>query len=144
MSCLFSHHISFVQVVLLSLSISLCNLYGCRPKSEPEKPIEQTDTEPKIGTIVLRTDSDDWMVYVFKSGVLYGSGYFVDSPYHIPCKEEAQVLHTITYGPNTQRYVTCDGYTFGMPSATVSKAGTKTKYAVLGLWRRRNTISIEF
>jgi hypothetical protein len=96
------------------------------------------------GTVVFSTDSDEWIVQVFATGVLYGSGYSVDSPYHIPTRDEATLLKTLTYGKSEQRYVTCDGYTFGMPSASVTKAGTKTKYSVLGLWRRQTTYFVPF
>jgi hypothetical protein len=40
--------------------------------------------------------------------------------------------------------VTSDGYTFGMPSASVSKAGSKTKYSVLGLYRRKTKVEVHF
>lgn len=123
--------------------ILIAALAACKPQNVPE----QTDPTPitaSDGTVVFETDSDEWRVYVFATSVLYGSGYAVDSPYHIPTKDEAQVLKTLTFGTNEQRYVTCDGYTFGMPSATVAKAGTKTKYSVLGLWRRQTTYFVPF
>ena len=83
-------------------------------------------------------------MYTAHKSVLYGSGYSVKDPYHIPTREEAAILKGCTYGDGSQRFVTCDGYTFGMPSASVSKAGAKTKYSVLGLWVRNTTIVIEF
>ncbi len=119
-------------------------LAGCTA-NEPAPPNEQPkDTTPPPGTAVYWTDSTEWLVHVFASGVLYGSGYSVDSPYHIPTKAEAYTLKAITYGEAGNRYVTCDGYTFGMPSASVTKAGSKTKYNVLGLWERATVIHIEF
>ena len=135
--------------LLLSLSLFILLLSGCKPSDEPtptDDPNILRDSVETIemGTAVLQTDSDEWRVYVFMSGVLYGSGYTVDSPYHIPTKEEATVLRTISYGAEGQRYVTCDGYTFGMPSASVTKAGVKTKYSVLGLWHRKNIIDVTF
>lgn len=123
--------------------ILIATLAACKPQNVPE----QTDPTPitaSDGTVVFETDSDEWHVYVFARGVLYGSGYSVDSPYHIPTRDEAYVLKKLTFGSNEQRYVTCDGYTFGMPSASVTKAGTKTKYSVLWLWRRQTTYFVPF
>ena len=131
--------ILFVLPCILSLSTS------CRSDNEPTAPSDHfVGTNDKIGTAVYWTDTNEWRVYVFKTGVLYSSGYYVDPPYHIPTKEEAKILRTITYGPSGQRYVTCDGYTYGMPSASVSKAGTKTKYSVMGLYIRPTTINVPF
>ena len=60
-------------------------------------------------------------------------------------KEEAQILRKLEYPtPSGERFVTSDGYTFGMPSASVSKAGQKTQYSVLGLHRRKTTIDVPF
>lgn len=118
-------------------------LVGCSA-NEPTQHAQQPQTTPPFGTAVYWTDSTEWRVNVFASGVLYGIGYSVDSPYHIPTKAEAYTLKTITYGPSGHRYVTCDGYTFGMPSASVTKAGSKTRYSVLGLWQRPTIIHIEF
>jgi hypothetical protein len=132
-----SAHISFALLLILLLSTSC----------QSEEPTVLSDDHPAeigTGTAVLQTDSDEWRVYVFATDVLYGSSYSVDSPYHIPYKEEAQVLRQLSYGTGEQRYVTCDGYTFGMPSASVSKAGSKTKYSVLGLWKRKNIIDVGF
>jgi hypothetical protein len=124
---------------ILSLSTS------CRSSNEPTAPSDHSGgTNEKIGTAVYWTDSTEWRVYIAKTGVLYGSGYSVDSPYHIPTRDEATILRTISCGPSGQRYVTCDGYTFGMPSASVTKAGSKTKYSVLGLWKRKTTIEVTF
>jgi len=108
---------------------------------EPANPSEQSSENKQI---VYRTDSTEWHVYTAHKSVLYGSGYSVKDPYHIPTREEAAILKTCTYGDGSQRFVTCDGYTFGMPSASVSKAGAKTKYSVLGLWVRNTIITIEF
>jgi hypothetical protein len=127
--------------VVIALLFTACTTYNApvdeKPGADSVKPIE-------YGTVVYSTDSDEWHVYVFASGVLYGSGYNVDSPYHIPTKTEAQTLRHLTYGPSGQRYVTCDGYTYGMPSASVTQAGAKTKYSVMGLWRRRTVIDIPY
>jgi hypothetical protein len=67
----------------------------------------------------------------------------IPEPWKLPTKDEAKVLRSMTY-PHDERFVTSDGYTFGMPSASVSKAGSKTKYSVLGLWRRRTIIEVPF
>ena len=64
-------------------------------------------------------------------------------PWQFPTREDAQTLKTLTY-QNDERFVTSDGYTFGMPSASVSKAGSKTRYSVLGLWKRKTTIDVPF
>ena len=109
---------------------------------EPEQPL----TEPYgyTGTAVWCTDSTEWLVCVFHTGVLVSDEYSVPEPYHIPTHEEAQTLKSISYGPEGQRYLTDDGYTFGMPSASVTKAGTKKTYSVLGLEIRRTVIRICF
>lgn len=130
-------HISFVLPVLILLLFISCK------RNEPNGPSDQ-GLYDMSGTAIYWTDSTEWRVYVFKTGVFYDSGYVVDSPYHIPTHDEATILRTITYGPSGQRYVTCDGYTFGMPSASVTKAGSKTRYSVLGLWQRPTVIHIEF
>lgn len=137
-------HIFFVPALLLSYLLFMSSLHGCRP-IEPELSHISTIDNKAIGdVIVYQTDSTEWHVYIFKTGVLYGSGYTVDSPYHIPNRDEAIILRTISYGASGQRYVTCDGYTFGMPSVNVSKAGLKTKYSVIGLWQRKNIIKMSF
>ena len=117
---------------------------ACSGKTEEPQYHSDEHSTDASKTIVFETDTTEWIVYTECTGVLYGSGYAVDSPYHIPTREEAAILKTLTYGDVSQRFVTCDGYTFGMPSSSVSKAGTKTKYSVLGLWIRRSTIIIEF
>ena len=54
-------------------------------------------------------------------------------------------MRTLEYASHSgERFITSDGYTFGMPSASVSKAGTKTQYGVLGLHRRKTTIDVPF
>jgi hypothetical protein len=70
-------------------------------------------------------------------------GVQLPSPWVIPTREDAQILKTLTY-ESGERFITCDGYTFGMPSTNVSKAGQKTRYSVLGLWKRRTVIEVEF
>ena len=95
--------------------------------------------------VVLQTDSDEWHVRVFATGKYYADAVEVQlpSPWVIPTREDAQILKTLTY-PSSERFITCDGYTFGMPSASVSKAGQKTRYSVLGLWKRPTVIEVQF
>lgn len=119
-------------------------LVGCTARNVPA--VEQSDTIPSqpTGTLVYRTDTTEWMVDVFATDVLVSDAYSVQEPYHIPTHDEAQTLRHIAYGVSGQRYLTDDGYTFGMPSASVTKAGTKTKYSVLGLWKRSTVIDMTF
>ena len=95
--------------------------------------------------IVYETDTTEWWVCIVATGLLYADAVAVDipDPYRLPTKEEAQVLKTCTL-QSSERFVTSDGYTFGMPSASVSKAGQKTKYSVLGLYIRQTVIDVPF
>lgn len=95
--------------------------------------------------IVYETDSTEWRVRLFATGLLYTDAVQVTmpDPWQFPTREDAQVLKTLTY-PSDERFVTSDGYTFGMPSASVTKAGSKTRYSVLGLWKRKTTIEVTF
>lgn len=108
--------------------------------------VDATEMVVPEGTLVLVTDSDEWRVEVFAERLVYNEAVQVamPEPWVLPTKEEAKVLHDLTFGSGQYRYVTSDGYTFGMPSASVSKAGSKTHYSVLGLWRRRTVYDIEF
>ena len=96
-------------------------------------------------TIIIQTDSTEWHVRLFATGKLYAEAVQVPipDPYRLPTKDDAQILKTIEY-PSEERFVTSDGYTFGMPSASVTKAGSKTKYSVLGLHIRPTTIDVPF
>lgn len=120
----------------LSLFISACR------QNEPANPSEQTDD---LGTIVFLTDSDEWHVRLFAEHLIYSKAVEVNlpSPWLLPTREDAAILKTCTY-PHDERFITSDGYTFGMPSASVSKAGQKTQYSVLGLWKRQTVIVIDF
>lgn len=133
-------------ILFLSLSISVL-LPGCSKKqNEPEQP----SGEPQPLTeavIVLQTDSDEWQVQLFKEHLLYSEAVAVKlpAPWRLPDREEAKVLKDLSYPTQSgERFVTSDGYTFGMPSASVTKAGAKTKYSVLGLWRRKTIIDVPF
>jgi hypothetical protein len=120
-------------------------LMGCTARNVPSaEPRDTIPNEPPAGTVVYLTDTTEWLAYVFETGVLVTDDYGVPEPYHIPTHDEAQVLRHVTYGPSGQRYLTDDGYTFGMPSASVTKAGTKTKYIVLGLFIRSTVIVVPF
>jgi len=123
-------------------------LAGCaanEPEPEPEQSQEPQAIE--TGTVVMVTDSDEWRVQIFKEHVLYSevAAVKLPAPWRLPTREDAGVLRTLEFdSPSGERFVTSDGYTFGMPSASVSKAGSKTRYSVLGLWKRRTTIIVEF
>ena len=128
---------------LLSISVLLS---GCSKKNEPEQP--SGDPQPLIeAVIVLQTDSDEWQVQLFKEHLLYSEAVAVKlpAPWRLPDREEAKVLKNLTYTTQSgERFVTSDGYTFGMPSPSVTKAGAKTKYSVLGLYRRKTIIDVPF
>lgn len=133
-------------ILCLSLFISVL-LSGCsKKKDEPEQP----SGEPLPLTeavIVLQTDSDEWQVQLFKEHLLYSEAVSIalPAPWRLPDREEAKVLKDLTYTtPSGERFVTSDGYTFGMPSPSVTKAGAKTKYSVLGLWQRKTIIDVPF
>ena len=95
--------------------------------------------------VIYETDSTEWNVCIVATGKLYADAVAVSmpAPYRLPTREEAQILKTLTY-PSDERFVTSDGYTFGMPSVSVTKAGAKTKYSVLGLHIRKTTIDVLF
>lgn len=130
-------HISFALLCILLLSTS------CRY----DEPISPSDNHIVGGNemIVYETDSTEWHVCLVATGKLYADAVAVaiPDPYRLPTKEEAQILKTLTY-PSSERFVTSDGYTFGMPSSSVTKAGAKTKYSVLGLHIRQTVIDVPF
>ena len=140
-----NHPASCVAAVLL-LSLSLC-MSACNGRTEePANPSEQSITDDgSPGVLVYETDSTEWRVKIFKEHILYSevASITLPAPWVLPTREDAAVLRLLEY-PHEERFVTCDGYTFGMPSASVSKAGAKTKYSVLGLHKRRTTIIIEW
>ncbi len=109
---------------------------------EVQDPSEPTGSNEAI---VFVTDSSEWHVCLFAQHLLYSKAVEVNlpSPWLLPTRDDAAILKTYTY-PNDERFITSDGYTFGMPSASVSKAGQKTYYSVLGLWKRRTVIVIDF
>ena len=132
-------------ILCLSLSISVLTvlLSGCsKKKDEPEQP---GDHSADVSKMVYQTDSTEWHVCIIATGKLYAEAVTVPipDPYRLPVKEEAQVLRTCTLS-SSERFITSDGYTFGMPSASVSKAGQKTRYSVLGLSIRKTVIDVPF
>ena len=134
----FPLHISFALLLTLSLFIS-----GCR-SDEPISPSDDRFADTNE-TIVYETDSTEWRVSLFAKGLLYSEAVQVSipAPYRLPTKDESQILKTLTY-PSSERFVTSDGFSFAMPSASVTKAGSKTKYSVLGLHIRKTTIDVPF
>ena len=126
-------------VLLLCLLLSI----SCRK----DEPTVHSDDHIVGGNemVVYETDSTEWHVCLVATGKLYADAVQVSmpAPYRLPTKDEAQILKTLTY-PSDERFVTSDGYTFGMPSASVTKAGAKTKYSVLGLYIRRTTLDVPF
>ena len=125
----------FVLLLISGLFIS------CR-SDEPTNPSEQAAREE---VVVFETDTSEWHVCLFAQHLIYSKAVEVQLPSHwlLPTREDAAILKTCTY-PHDERFITSDGYTFGMPSASVSKAGQKTQYSVLGLWRRRTVIRVEY
>lgn len=136
-------HISSALLWCLLLS----TLVACTPKQDEPEDGQQAigDTPVATALTVLTTDSADWVVQLFKEHLLYSEAVAISlpSPFHIPSREEAKVLKDLSY-PHDERFITSDGYTFGMPSSSVSKAGQKTKYSVLGLVIRCNVIDVRF
>ena len=137
--------------LLFTLSLSLSALLSCSHKDEnaPEEKIELIADSVSAATeqIVFETDSDEWHVRLFKEGVLYSElkQYVLPSPWRLPTQEEAKILRKQTYStPAGERFFTDNGYTFQMPSASVTVAGSKKKYSIVGLWRRRTVFIVEF
>ena len=137
--------------LLLILSLSLSALPSCSHKDEnaPEEKIELIADSVSAATeqIVFETDSDEWHVRLFKEGVPYSElkQYALPSPWRLPTQDEAKILRKQTYStPAGERFFTDNGYTFQMPSASVTVAGSKKKYSIVGLWRRRTVIIVEF
>ena len=131
---------SFVPALLLSLFLCMS---ACSGKTEEvQDPSEPTGSNEAI---VFVTDTSEWRVQLFAQHLLYSKAVEVQlpSPWLLPTREDAHILRTLTY-PHDERFITSDGYTFGMPSASVSKAGQKTQYSVLGLWKRRTVITMEW
>ena len=122
--------------------LALLLLISCR-KDEPTATTDHSAGAD--GVVVYETDTTDWRVCVVATGLLYAEAVAVPipAPYRLPTKDDAQILKTLTY-PSSERFVTSDGFSFAMPSASVTKAGEKTKYSVLGLHIRKTTIDVSF
>lgn len=137
-----------ILCLLLSISVLTTLLVGCKPSNPPDEQSQEDDHFVESNeVIVLVTDSDEWSVCLFKEHLVYSEAVKTNlpAPWSIPVRSEAQVLRTLEYAsPSGERFITSDGYTFGMPSASVSKAGTKTQYSVLGLHIRKTTIDVPF
>ena len=120
----------------------IVGLFTSCQSEEPTSPSEPTGTGEAI---VFVTDTSEWHVRLFAEHLIYSKAVEVNlpSPWLLPTREDAAILKTFTY-PHDERFITSDGYTFGMPSASVSKAGQKTNYSVLGLWKRKTVIVVEF
>ena len=128
--------------VAMSLFVSLL---ACNGNSNPPDDEHIGDATELLSEVVCVTDSDEWKVALVAEGMYYAEAVAVSvpDPYRLPTRAEAQVLRWLSY-PHDERFVTSDGYTFGMPSASVSKAGSKTKYSVLGLYRRKTKVEVHF
>ena len=114
------------------------------PQNQPDDEHIGDATE-LLSEVVCVTDSDEWRIALIAEGLYYADAVSepIPDPFRLPTKDEAKVLRSMTY-PHDERFVTSDGYTFGMPSASVSKAGSKTKYSVLGLYRRKTKVEVHF
>ena len=134
-------YIAFAPALLLSLSLCLS---ACNGRTDEPQDDHVADYG-NMAAVVLETDSDEWRVQIFKEHLLYSEAVAVSlpSPWVLPTREDAAILKTLDFA-HSERFITSDGYTFGMPSPSVSKAGQKTKYSVLGLYRRRTVIVISF
>ena len=142
----------FARLAIWCLSLSsLAVLSACKHSNEPDAEEQQTDNHiaehivEADETIILTTDSSEWHIRLFATGLVYADAVQVplQSPWQLPTREEAKILKDFVF-PNDERFVTSDGYTFGMPSASVTKAGAKTKYSVLGLNIRPTVIDVPF
>ena len=124
---------------------ALLLILGLFTSCQSDEPTSHSEPIGRDEAVVLTTDSTEWRVRLFAEHLIYSKAVEVNlpSPWLLPTREDAQILRTLTY-PHNERFITSDGYTFGMPSASVSKAGQKTQYSVLGLWKRKTVIVIDF
>lgn len=134
-----------MERIYLTILVALL-VIACEPINPP---VVQGVSSPEerashIYTRVYMNDSVEWLAYVAYEDVYAGTPVYIDSLFHIPTHEEANILRTITFGEEGVRYLTDDGYTFGMPSKSVTKAGKKTKYSVLALHCRKNIYKQQF
>ena len=131
-------------IVAVLVVVTHILLLSCSKKqNDPDDPNSESSIL-KSAIVIHETDSDRWEITLIRQHVLYSGDLSVPSPMRLPDRSEASVLKGYTYEPNDERFVTSDGYTFGMPSASVTKAGQKTKYSVLGLYRYKTVIDVQF
>ena len=126
--------------------VLLVAISGLFISCQEEPTIPPSTQTSSTEAIVFETDSTEWRVCIFAEHLIYSKAVEVQlpSPWLLPTREDAAILKTISYSDGSERFVTSDGYTFGMPSASVSKAGAKTKYSVLGLHIRQTVIDVPF
>ena len=139
------------SVLLLIALLSLSALPSCSHKDEVDEPEQKELLSDSLSAlteqVVLITDSTEWRVRLFKEHVLYSelSQYALPKPWRLPTHEEAATLRHCKYPTDAnERFFTDDGYTFQMPSPSVTKAGSKQKYSILGLYVRRTVILVTF
>lgn len=140
-----TYYALLLMPLLFILALTTAALTGCK-HSKKDEPTASTDHPVSANEMIIyATDSTEWHVRTIATGKLYADAVQISmlAPYRLPTRDEAQILKTLTY-PSDERFVTCDSYTFGMPSASVTKAGAKTKYSVLGLYIRTTTIDVPF
>lgn len=145
-----SRHILFVLLLIVGLSSSV--LQSCSHKEEVESPdgkvhLLADSVSAATDKIVLVTDSDEWHCRVFKEGVKLEDLklYALPSPWRLPTRDEAKVMRHCKYKTDAgERFFTDDGHTFQMPSSSVTQAGSKKTYTIVGLWRRRTVIEFTF
>lgn len=127
---------------LFTLALIVVIIVSCDHIEEPSA------EQAMLSSVVIHTtDSSEWCVCLFKEHLLYSEAVQTNlpAPWVLPTKDEASLLRKLHFAsPSQERFITSDGYTFAMPSASVSKAGAKTKYSVLGLYIRKTTIDVEF
>ena len=115
---------------------------------KPEEPENDGGERGQIGlrATVYSDEYEEWNVIYVKEHLLYVDAVAVrlPAPYVIPTRDDAVVLRRCNFGDGSERFVTSDGHTFGMPSASVTQAGSKTRYSVVGLWKRPTVLVVDF
>lgn len=131
--------------IYLTILVALL-VIACEPINPPVVQGQSTMEErlSHIYTRIYYNDSIEILGYVAYTDIYASDPIFLDSLFRLPTHEEANVLRTVTYGTEGERYLTDDGYTFGMPSKSVTKAGKKTKYSVLAIHVRKNRFRQNF
>lgn len=145
-------NLHILSVLLLTLGLSSLVLLSCSHSEDVESPdgkIQLLADSISAATekVVLVTDSDEWRVRLFKEHVLSSELklYSLPEPWRLPTHEEAKVLRHCEYSTDAgERFFTDNGYTFQMPSPSVTQAGNKKKYSIIGLWRRKTVIVVHF